>query len=102
MPEPCPWCSSPLRPFLRRLVCDRCGGILIERADLAGQFHARVEALPDTPTERWCPRCRRRLQACLLSIGEETLFDDVWMCSRDGLWLNGGLLESVLSSGLGD
>ena len=40
MPEPCPWCSSPLRPFLRRLVCDRCGGILIERADLAGQFQS--------------------------------------------------------------
>jgi len=80
---------------LRRLVCDRCGGMLIARADLAEAFPEVVTATPDTPTERLCPLCARKLWSCRLRLGRIWLDQDVWMCARDGLWFGGGMLEEV-------
>jgi len=68
----CPTCKgSQLRVFERRLVCDRCEGMMIELDDFTNALGTteRVELVDDGPGSRKCPRCLRNMRACRLTVG---------------------------------
>jgi Zn-finger nucleic acid-binding protein len=99
----CPDCGAgPVRPFLRRLVCDACGGMLIGVADLAAALgHIASEQLvvaPGEPGERACPRCQRPLAACALAVGDTAIAGAFRVCERDGVWMPGGTLEAMFET----
>src|SRR5689334_12453233 len=84
----CPTCRDRMRPFFRRLICDRCEGMFIDIDDFADAIGAMepVEVLDEGPAARACPRCRESMRAGRLAIGK-LLFDGlVVYCGDHGLW----------------
>ncbi len=84
--------NAPLRELMGgRLVCETCGGVLMEEADLfeaIGDLSSEVPQLVDDgEIQRACPRCERRLVGCALVIGRET-YDDVVRCDAHGVWID--------------
>jgi Zn-finger nucleic acid-binding protein len=56
----------------------------------------QVDLIDDTPTERVCPCCDRKMRSCRIAIDKVELDHDTLYCKRDGVWLAGGLLEHIL------
>ena len=95
----CPACkTTPLRVFGQRLVCDKCTGLLLTDAELA---QALVEVGGDPPivtatgpSQRICPRCLQTMQACTVKSKFDLSYPFAH-CDKDGMWLDGGVLEKV-------
>jgi len=97
---PCLECTdAPLRKHGERLVCDSCGGLLLELAD----FEASVADLTMEPVrivdvdelERRCPRCDRKLVQCRLEVGKLRFDDELLRCHDHGLWFANDQLAEV-------
>jgi Zn-finger nucleic acid-binding protein len=56
----------------------------------------QVDLVDDTPTERRCPCCERKMRSCRIAIDKVDLDHDTMYCRHDGVWLQGGLLEHIL------
>ncbi len=95
----CPGCGDPLREFADRLVCDACGGMLIRVEDfaraLAGVGGLEVRVVPDSLTQRACPRCGALLRSSRVFAGADSIDEDILCCAHHGLWFAGGMLETV-------
>ena len=100
-PGTCLACKLPLRTFGARLVCDDCGAMMIDLADL----EAAITELDTDPLtlafgeresvpER-CPRCELPMQAAALHRGRGQLLPRVVHCGKHGAWLPGGVLASL-------
>lgn len=78
-------------------MCDGCGAVLIPHPTFVSLFGGTdVGLIDDTPTERVCPCCDRKMRACRITIDKVELDHDTMYCPRDGVWLQGGLLEHIL------
>lgn len=92
----CPACgAAPLRAVGKRLVCDRCEGMLIGGAELAealrevGDFTpAAVETANGEVTEIKCPRCTQPMQRGAIRVGPQILDRPTLWCATDGAWLS--------------
>jgi uncharacterized protein YbaR (Trm112 family) len=96
----CPTCKgSKLRAFDRRLVCDRCEGMLIELDDFANALNTteELELIDEGPGARKCPRCLRAMRGCRLRVGPVACDEVLAVCPDDGLWFGSGALEHVFA-----
>ncbi len=91
--------DAPLRAYGDRLVCDTCGGILLEVADLEA---AIADLAPDPVVlldqeERGlgCPRCARKVVACRLAVGKLWFDAPLLRCRDHGVWFEGDQLAGV-------
>ncbi len=95
----CPSCpDTPLREYGRRLVCDRCNGILLSVEELAGQIAGELRVLDDGGAARACPRCGRPMRGCRLVVGARDVEQALLRCEHDGIWFGGGSLVEVLEA----
>jgi Zn-finger nucleic acid-binding protein len=88
-----------MRPFDRRLVCDRCEGMFIEVDDFADAVGAMepIDVRDEGPAARACPCCRKPMRACQLAIGKLELDEVLAYCPDHGLWFGDGALADVLA-----
>jgi Zn-finger nucleic acid-binding protein len=70
--------------------------VLIAHQVFVDLFRGDVDLVDDTPTERKCPCCSRKMRSCRIAIDGIDLDHDTLYCPRDGVWLGGGLLEHIL------
>jgi len=86
--------AAPLREFNKRLVCDKCEGMMLAIDDYAGSLRdidlsASVLVVSDTKAETAkCPRCDQAMQSCLLVYGDRKLKERYLVCERDGVWVS--------------
>jgi Zn-finger nucleic acid-binding protein len=102
----CPSCpSAPMREFQKRLVCDECQGMLIERDDFTsavndlGLEDMAIEYSSSTPTTVKCPRCElAMITHDVKRIGDVRMKQTTFLdCPRHGLWLGKGVLAAVFA-----
>jgi len=107
MPEhpSCPVCTTPLRGFRARLVCDTCEGMLAPLADLSSAIEDITGVAPSfdyedvKPGKRACPQCAGTMDTLKLRVH---LGDDVAepkptldRCAAHGLWFDTDELAAV-------
>ena len=92
---------APMRELGNRLICDACGAVQVDPADLADEIGLREVTFADGDRlERACPRCAERLLTCQITVGETRLPHVVARCRAHGLWLDSGLLDTILVDGI--
>ncbi len=94
----CP--DAPLREHGRRLVCDTCGGMQIDAADLqetiGGAGTGEVSTFDAGERAGACPRCTTPLRGLRLQIGTLLVTDAYPGCAQHGVWLTGAQLPALL------
>ncbi len=98
----CPHCANAtLREFSKRLVCDKCEGMMIGLADFAASIHELdgmsepVELRDGKPDKATCPRCMAAMESCTLHIGPVSLVGRVLHCAQDGVWISQAQMVAV-------
>ena len=104
-PDGCPDCGVALRPFAKRLCCDRCEGIFLAVADFV---HAVDELVRIEPAiafahgragTRPCPVCAAAMTTCRLELAMldkiVTPKVDVDHCTSHGFWFGQDKLAGV-------
>ena len=108
--EPCPLCATPLAKSLlddEHVVrhCERCGGVLVERASFARVVtRRRAEAsgppAPPVPLDRRelerrldCPSCRGRMNVHPYYGPGNVVIDTCDRC--DAIWIDAGELKQI-------
>lgn len=92
---------APMRELGNRLICDTCGAAQVDPADLADEIGLREVKFRDGDRiDRPCPRCAERLVSCQITVGETQLPHVLARCRAHGLWLDAGMLDTILVDGI--
>ncbi|HEY4180644.1 MAG TPA: hypothetical protein VGM90_27555 [Kofleriaceae bacterium] len=111
----CPACSSKLREFQSRLVCDACEGMMMSLADLSRGIFEMTSLEPalsfdkEVDGKRRCPHCDQAMKRCEVRIDLEGHIEkphvELDRCETHGLWFDkeelGKVLEKVAGKGYG-
>jgi len=102
----CPSCTSaavPLREFQGRLVCDECGGMLLEVADFRDSLRETDGSVDElvvvemNPVGRPCPRCQVDLAWCVVHYGKLELSGAFQACAKHGIWVARDAMTKVFA-----
>lgn len=112
----CPSCNGELREFRERLVCDRCGGVMLSVEDLSAAIEELTGLYPtvsfrdESPGKRACPRCEATMATMKLTLeieGAKPVKPNTELdrCAAHGLWFDDVelalVLEPVAGKGFG-
>jgi ribosomal protein S27AE len=103
----CPSCGvASLREHAARLLCDRCGGIMMELEDVGRAILERAGARPDIEFlgeragKRTCPRCSQTMMTLRVKVTIHgrpiTPGPELDRCADHGVWFDGNELTEVL------
>ena len=107
MPLRCPSCGdATLREHAARLLCDRCGGIMMALEDVDRAILERAGSRPDIAFlgelagKRTCPRCSQPMTTLRVKVTLHgraiTPGPELDRCADHGVWFDGNELAEVL------